>query len=189
MMILALLPSLALVPGLVTLGGRSAVSRHTAARRVAHPIANEVDLQDASKSVFDQEECLVDAENPAESAACREEPGEPFIYAGAPPDAELKGPPPLPRRGTSGIEECASPWDSNTRSPCACATAPRCSPSRAPPRVGIVEAEGYAEIADCNDTYSPGKRDRLAAPPGDAPFTIWRPLTNAFRALAGSKKK
>lgn len=150
---LGVLPAAALAL-VVSLGGR------TAAPTRAVVVANEADLIDVAKSVFDEEECLVDAENAAESAACREAPSEPFIYAGAPPAPEIKGPPPLPKRGTHGLEEC------------------------------IVEAEGYAEIADCKETYSsaPGTEDGVA-PRAEEGKPLWRPITNAVRSLLGREKK
>ena len=55
-------------------------------------MSDEPLLQDAAKSVFDPDECIVDAENAAELQECASGPDEPYVYAGAPP-AEKKAAP------------------------------------------------------------------------------------------------
>jgi len=58
-------------------------------------MSDEPLLQDAAKSVFDADECVVDAENAAELQECAEPPDEPFVYAGAPPAEKKLAAPPI----------------------------------------------------------------------------------------------
>ena len=92
-------------------------------------MSDEPMLQDAVASVFDAEECAVDAESEAERAACMEAPGEPYDYAGSEAPASDNGAKVLDPVAEQDVEEC------------------------------VVNAENMAEIQDCRSASAAAQVD------------------------------